>query len=104
MHEPWHFLTASVMAALLMLTACAEFRSQFQESPEDQQITRAVQAALAADTTPTLSQVNVSTTRGRVMLTGWARAAAAERARQIARSVAGVRGVVDFINVPERIE
>ncbi len=98
MRQPWR-LAVIVATALLMFAACA----QFEASPEDQQITRAVRAALTADPTPTLNQVNVSTTHGRVMLTGWARAAAAERAREIARSVAG-DNVVDFITVPDRLE
>jgi osmotically-inducible protein OsmY len=93
-------LTVSVIAACQMVVGCAGLGSQFQESPEDQQLTRAVKAALAADRTPTLDQVNVSTSRGRVMLTGWANLAGAQRARDIAGSVAGVENVVDLIQVP----
>ena len=92
-------LTVGVIAACLMVAGCAGLESQ-KESPEDQQLTRAVKAALAADRTPTLNQVNVSTSRGRVMLTGWANLAGAQRARDIAAGVAGAGNVVDLIQVP----
>jgi osmotically-inducible protein OsmY len=88
------------MAACLMVAGCAGLGSQFQESPEDQQMTRAVKAALVADRTPTLDRVNVSTSGGRVMLTGWANLAGAQRARDIAAGVAGAGNVVDLIQVP----
>ncbi len=93
-----HRLSISSVAALLILTACAEI--PFRQSSEDQRITHDVRAALAADKTPTLNQVNASAYGGFVILTGWTNLAAAERARQIAQSVAGVRGVVDQITAP----
>jgi osmotically-inducible protein OsmY len=64
-------------------------------------MTDAVRAALAADKTPTLNHVNASAHGGYIILTGWANLAAAERARQIAERVPGVRGVVDQMEVPE---
>jgi osmotically-inducible protein OsmY len=83
----------------LIVMGCAAFR----ESPEDQQISRAVKAALAADPRPMLTQVTVDTRRGVVTLIGWGDDATAERARQITRSVAGVRSVVDQIVVRDRL-
>jgi len=94
------WLTVSLMAVSSVLTGCAGVGTPSRESPDDQQTTRAVKAALAADGTPTLNQINVRTTGGRVTLTGWGSAAAATRARNIAGSVAGAQNVVDLIIVP----
>ncbi len=91
-------LTISSIVALLILTGCTEI--PFRQSSEDKRITHDVRTALAADKTPTLNQVNATTYGGFVILTGWANLAAAERAREIAQSVAGVRGIVDQINAP----
>ena len=96
--RPYCRLVISV-AALLILAGCSEI--PFRQSSEDLRMTDAARAALAADKTPTLNHVNASAYGGYIILTGWANFAAAERARQIAEGVTGVRGVVDHINVPE---
>jgi osmotically-inducible protein OsmY len=89
------------VVALLICTGCATI--PFRQTPEDHGITQDVRAALAADKTPTLNQVTATSYGGYVILTGWANAAAAERARQIAHSRPGVRDVVDQIAAPERV-
>jgi osmotically-inducible protein OsmY len=92
-------LPIGAMVALALLVGCATG----PEAPADQEITRAVKAALDADPTPMVNQVGVRTTGGRVTLYGWGNDAAAERARQIARRVAGEGNVVDHITVPDRL-
>jgi osmotically-inducible protein OsmY len=92
MGDRWCRPITSVVA-LLILTGCAG--TPVQQSPEDQRITQDVRAALAADKTPGLNQVTATSSGGVIRLTGWASDAVAELARQIARSVPGVRGVVD---------
>jgi BON domain len=95
------YLPIGTMVALVILVGCATLQ---EEAPADQEMTRAVKAALAADPTPMVNQVGVRTTGGRVTLFGWANDAAAERARQIARRVAGDGNVTDFITVPDRLK
>jgi osmotically-inducible protein OsmY len=94
------YLPIGTMVALAILVGCASLQS---ETPADQEMTRAIKAALDADPTPMVSQVGVRTSGGRVTLFGWANDAAAERARQIARKIAGDQNVADFITVPDRL-
>jgi osmotically-inducible protein OsmY len=87
---------------LVIVVGCASL--QGEEAPADAEMTRAIKSALDADSTPGVNQVGVRTSGGRVTLYGWANDAAAERARQIARRVAGERNVVDHITVPDRLK
>src|SRR5262249_26343549 len=86
---------------LLICAACSPI--PFRRTPEDLPLTRDVRAALAADRTPSMMHVTATTYGGYAVLSGWADEAGAERARQIARGVPGVRDVVDQIAVPERM-
>jgi len=94
-------LRVVIPVVLLMCTACSQI--PFKQTAEDVPLTQNVQAALAADTTGSVRQVSGKTYGGYAVLTGWADQAGAERARQIARAVPGVRDIVDQIVVPERM-
>jgi osmotically-inducible protein OsmY len=95
------FRVAIPTVVLLIGTACSPI--PFRQTPEDQPLTRDVRAALAADTTANVMHVTATTYGGYAVLSGWADEAGADRARQIARGVPGVRDVVDQIVVPERM-
>ncbi len=92
-----HFLKA-LFASLLILTmvACAPTatREGTGEYIDDAVITTKVKAALAADPTVKATEVNVETFRGTVQLSGFVSSQEAVRkAVELARAVAGVRGV-----------
>jgi osmotically-inducible protein OsmY len=90
-----------IPVVLLICAACSQI--PFKQTPEDIALTQNVRAALEADTTGGLRQVGAKTYGGYAVLSGWADSAGAERARQIARAVPGVRDIVDQIVVPERM-
>jgi hyperosmotically inducible periplasmic protein len=67
---------------------------------DDTNITTAVKSKLAVDTASSLARVGVETTRGTVQLTGVVDSAATrEKAAAVARSVDGVKNVVNNIQV-----
>lgn len=67
---------------------------------DDTTITTTVKAKLAADKGSSLTRVQVDTDRGVVHLTGVVQSAADKaRAAEVARSVGGVRGVVNNLQV-----
>ena len=70
------------------------------ENIDDTTITTTVKAKLAADKAATLTRVEVDTDRGVVQLSGVVKSAADKtRAGEIARSVSGVRRVVNNLQV-----
>lgn len=70
------------------------------ENIDDTSITTAVKAKLAADQAATLTRISVETTLRTVHLTGVVESEALrERAAEIARSVKGVREVVNNIKI-----
>lgn len=67
---------------------------------DDTNITTAVKSKLAVDAASSLARVGVETTRGTVQLTGVVDSAATrEKAAAVARSVDGVKNVVNNIQV-----
>jgi hyperosmotically inducible protein len=67
---------------------------------DDTTITTTVKAKLAAEKGSTLTRVQVDTNRGVVQLTGIVQSAADRtRAAEVARSVSGVRSVVNNLQV-----
>ncbi|MGH7930075.1 MAG: BON domain-containing protein [Candidatus Binatia bacterium] len=93
----------TLVAALLAwsLTGCqAMTGSTVGQNIDDTNITATVKSKLAVDKASSLSRVGVETTRGTVQLTGVVDSAATrEKAAAIARSVDGVKNVVNNIQV-----
>jgi hyperosmotically inducible protein len=70
------------------------------ENVDDTTITTTVKAKLAADKGSSLTRVSVETNRGVVQLSGVVQSAADKsRAAEVARSVSGVRNVVNNLQV-----
>lgn len=90
-----------VFGLLLLLAGCQALTgSTLGENIDDTGITTRVKAALAADKGATLTRVSVDTTRGIVQLTGVVSSAADRaRAETVTRTVSGVRGVNNNLQV-----
>lgn len=74
--------------------------STLGENIDDTGITTRVKAALASDKGATLTRVSVETTRGVVQLSGVVSSSADRaRAEQVTRTVSGVRGVNNNLQV-----
>jgi osmotically-inducible protein OsmY len=70
------------------------------DNVDDAQITTAVKTKLAGEKMATLTKVDVDTNKGTVYLTGNVESAAVKaRATELARSVSGVREVVNNLQV-----
>jgi hyperosmotically inducible periplasmic protein len=70
------------------------------EAMTDSKITTTVKSKLAVDQASSLSRVGVETTRGTVQLTGVVEnAATKEKAAAVARSVDGVKNVVNNLQI-----
>jgi hyperosmotically inducible protein len=70
------------------------------QSIDDTTITTSVKSKLAVDKASSLSRVGVETTRGTVQLTGVVEnAATKDKAAAIARSVSGVKNVVNNLQI-----
>jgi hyperosmotically inducible protein len=93
----------TLIAALLAwnLAGCqATTGSTVGQNIDDTNITAAVKSKLAVDKASSLTRVGVETTRGTVQLTGVVDSAATrDKAAAIARSVDGVKNVVNNIQV-----
>jgi osmotically-inducible protein OsmY len=91
-----------VMALLVAVTAgCTAMTGKSAgENVDDAKITATVKSKLAAEKISTLTKVDVDTNKGTVYLTGNVENATVKaRATEIARQVAGVRDVVNNLQV-----
>lgn len=90
-----------LIALVLMLAGCQSLTgATLGENIDDTGITTRVKAALAADKGSSLTRVGVETTRGVVQLTGIVESAAdRSRAEQVARTVSGIKGVTNNLQV-----
>jgi len=96
--------TFSLLAVLLVtfyLAGCSSITGETMgQSIDDTTITTSVKSKLAVDKASSLSRVGVETTRGTVQLTGVVEnAATKDKAAAIARSVDGVKNVVNNLQV-----
>jgi osmotically-inducible protein OsmY len=93
----------TLVAALfaLSLAGCQAMTGEtLGQNIDDTNITAAVKSKLAVDKASSLARVGVETTRGTVNLTGVVDSAATrQKAADIARSVNGVKGVTNNIQV-----
>jgi osmotically-inducible protein OsmY len=94
----------SLLIMVLVMGGCQALTGEtLGENIDDTGITTRVKASLAADKGTTLTRVGVETTRGVVQLTGVVESAADRaRAEQVTRTVNGVRGVVNNLQVQAR--
>ncbi len=90
-----------VVALAWALAGCQALTGETMgENIDDTTITTTVKAKLAGDKGSTLTRVSVDTDRGVVQLSGVVQSAADKsRAGEIARSVSGVRRVVNNLQV-----
>ncbi len=89
-----------LLAALLVPLAVLACGKTIGETLDDATITTRVRTALLNDTSVPATQIDVSTSAGIVTLSGEARSKAeAERAVQLARTVAGVKDVKNLIKI-----
>lgn len=90
-----------LIALVLMLAGCQSLTgATLGENIDDTGITTRVKAALAADKGSSLTRVGVETTRGVVQLTGIVESAAdRSRAEQVTRTVGGIKGVTNNLQV-----
>ncbi len=90
-----------LLALLMILAGCQAMTGEtVGETVDDTGITTRVKAALAADKGSSLTRVGVETTRGIVHLTGVVQSSSdRSRAEQVTRSVSGVRGVTNNLQV-----
>jgi osmotically-inducible protein OsmY len=97
MKNIYKYLTAIFMACTLIAVAgCASTSKQegTAEYIDDSVITTKVKAAILNDSMLKVAEINVETYKGIVQLSGFvASNAAADRAVEVARSVAGVKSV-----------
>jgi hyperosmotically inducible protein len=96
--------TFSLLAVLLVtfyLAGCSSITGETMgQSIDDTTITTSVKSKLAVDKASSLSRVGVETTRGTVQLTGVVEnAATKDKAAAIARSVSGVKNVVNNLQI-----
>jgi hyperosmotically inducible periplasmic protein len=94
----------SLLAVLLVtfyLAGCSSITGETMgQSIDDTTITTSVKSKLAVDKASSLSRVGVETTRGTVQLTGIVEnAATKDKAAAIARSVSGVKNVVNNLQI-----
>jgi len=93
-----------ILAALIVsfyLSGCTSITGETMgQSIDDTTITTSVKSKLAVDKASSLSRVGVETTRGTVQLTGVVEnAATKEKAAAVARSVDGVKNVVNNLQI-----
>lgn len=90
-----------LVALVWMLAGCQTMTGQtLGENIDDTTITTTVKTKLAADKGTSLTRVQVDTNRGVVQLTGVVETAAERsRAAEIAKSVGGVKQVVNNLQV-----
>ena len=90
-----------LLALLMILAGCQAMTGEtVGETVDDTGITTRVKAALAADKGSSLTRVGVETTRGIVHLTGVVQSSAdRSRAEQVTRTVSGVRGVTNNLQI-----
>jgi len=90
-----------VLLVALYLSGCTSITGETMgQSIDDTTITTSVKSKLAVDKASSLSRVGVETTRGTVQLTGVVEnAATKDKAAAIARSVSGVKNVVNNLQI-----
>ena len=90
-----------LIALVLMLGGCQALTGDtLGQNIDDTTITTAVKGKLAADKGSSVTRVQVDTNRGVVALTGTVESAADRaRAEQITRTVGGVKGVANNLQV-----
>ena len=90
-----------LLVFLMLLAGCQSMTGEtVGETVDDTGITTRVKSALAADKGSSLTRVGVETTRGVVHLTGVVQSSAdRSRAEQVTRTVSGVRGVNNNLQV-----
>jgi osmotically-inducible protein OsmY len=98
-----HLLRSMLVLTLLVaVTAgCTSMTGKSaSQNVDDATITAQVKTKLAAEKVATLTKVDVDTNKGTVYLTGNVESAAIKaKATELARTVAGVRDVVNNLNV-----
>jgi hyperosmotically inducible protein len=97
----------SMLAAVLFvlkLSGCTALTGEsLGQNIDDTNITTAVKSKLAVDKASSLTRVGVETTRGTVQLTGVVDSAATRnKAAEIARSVDGVKNVVNNLQIQSK--
>ena len=92
-----------LIALVLMLAGCQALTGDtLGQNIDDTTITTTVKAKLAGDKGSSVTRVQVDTNRGVVALTGTVESAADRaRAEQITRTVSGVKGVANNLQVPK---
>jgi len=90
-----------VLLIALYLSGCTSMTGETMgETMTDSKITTTVKSKLAVDQASSLSRIGVETTRGTVQLTGVVEnAATKEKAAAVARSVDGVKNVVNNLQI-----
>ncbi|MBI1997009.1 MAG: BON domain-containing protein [Deltaproteobacteria bacterium] len=98
----YSFLAVALLA--LNLSGCTAITGEtLGQNIDDTTITTTVKGKLALEKASSLARVGVDTVRGVVHLTGVVESAATrERAGEVARSVGGVRDVVNNLQVQSR--
>jgi len=91
----------SVLSLVWLLSGCQAITGETMgQNIDDTTITTSVKTKLAAEKGITLTRVQVDTNRGVVQLTGVVDSAAdRSKAEQVARSVGGVKSVVNNLQV-----
>lgn len=90
-----------VLLVVLYLSGCTSITGETMgQSVDDTTITTTVKSKLAVDQASSLARVGVETTRGTVQLTGVVEnAATKEKAASVARSVDGVKNVINNLQI-----
>ncbi len=96
-----NFLSAVFLAATLVsVIGCSSTPRDAGQYVEDSDVTTKVKAAIYNDPLARDNEINVSTFRGMVQLSGFVRSQAdADRAVELARSVSGVKGVTNDMRI-----
>jgi hyperosmotically inducible periplasmic protein len=90
-----------VVLLVALLSGCTSITGETMgQSVDDTTITTTVKSKLAVDKTSSLARIGVETTRGTVQLTGVVESAAIkDKAAQVARSVDGVKNVINNLQI-----
>jgi hyperosmotically inducible periplasmic protein len=95
-----HGILATLIVSFYLVGCTSITGETMGQSIDDTTITTSVKSKLAVDKASSLARVGVETTRGTVQLTGVVESAAMkDKAAQVARSVDGVKNVVNNLQI-----
>jgi hyperosmotically inducible periplasmic protein len=94
----------AVLLLALQLSGCTAVTGEsLGQNIDDTTVTTTVKSKLALEKASSLTRVGVDTVKGIVHLTGIVESAAVkDRAEEVARSVGGVRGIVNNLQIQSR--